>query len=316
MITFKVIFIRFLLMPLVVLVLAVVMRFILKARKLSTNKLLIVYVLLAGILLGIPGVGGLAGNTFSPYWFLFTQIVYLLLGCLHWYCLSYYFPNSANDLMNADESTDDKRNLRLSILFQVFTTLICMVLGAYLFTVVFNLFSQYEGYAFSASTSILTFPLPLIFYYTYLRFTNIPLDIYKVWTFSSGKDIDDFEGMDFDKLLVLNLEFTRSPEDGQRFKVKAKAPEFIKLGDWFHRFIEDYNTKFPQSIIVTEDEYGHPHSWIFYTKRSFIHSRKYLDFELSVTKNRITERTTIICKRVLQHKEEIVTQTFDEMMLR
>lgn len=293
MIVFKAFFLKFLLMPLIAFLLVGVMILVQKKNAVASNKRLIVYVLLMTLALGLPGIGGLAGNSFSPYWYLFAQLVYLALGILNVNLLGIYFRNSRNKEW-------------FNVLQECLITLICMVLGAYLFTQLFNLLSPFDGFAWISATTIFIFCLPLIFYYTWLRFTSIPFDIYKVWTYDPSLKAVDFDSVDFDKLMVLNIEFTKKLEDGHRFSVKAKSPAGIRLGDWFHRFIEDYNLKYTKDPIAVNDANHEPYSWIFYIKPSFFHRRKYLDFDKTIEENRITEKVNIICKRVIEHYEEKV----------
>lgn len=290
---FKAFFLKFLLMPLIAFLLLGIMVVVQKKNAVANNKKLIIYLLLAAIILALPGLGGLAGNAFNPYWYLFSQAVYLALGILHVNLLGIYFRNDTNTKW-------------LFIVSECLITITCMVLGAYLFTIIFDLLSPFEGFAWMSATSIFIFILPLIFYYTWLRFTNIPFDIYKVWTYDPGANETHFEGADFDKLMVLNVEFTKKIQDGHRFSVKAKSPAGITLGDWFFRFIEDYNLKYPQDPIEIRDENYEPYAWIFYIKRSFFHRRQYLDFDRTIEENKITEKVNIICKRVIEQQEEKV----------
>jgi len=280
-------------MPLIAFLLIGVMIVVQKKNVAANNRKLIVYLLLASIVLALPGLGGLAGNAFSPYWYIFSQAIYLALGILHVNLLGIYFRN-------------EKNKKWLTILIECLITTVCMVLGAYLFTIIFNLLSPFEGFAWVASSSIFIFTLPLLFYYTWLCFTNIPFDIYKVWIYNPGSNEAHFEGVDFNKLMVLNVEFTKKLLEGHRFSVKAKSPAGITLGDWFYRFIEDYNLKYPNEPIEIRNENQEPYAWIFYVKRSFFHRRKFLDFEKTIEENKITEKLNIICKRVIEQQEEKV----------
>ncbi len=301
MIAIKTIFIKYLLLPLLAMLLMGVMYLVQKKSALANNRRLIIYVLLAGLLLALPGLGGMAGSTFSPYWYLFAQVIFLLLGVLHVNLLGLYFKK-----IHAKKG--------MVILFESLVTLLCMVLGGYLFTLLFAWLSPFQGFAWMAVTAILVFPVPLLFYYCWLQFTAIPFDIYKVWVYNPHLNAISFEGADFDKLMVLNVEFTKKLQQGERFTVKAKSPPDIKLGDWFYRFIEDYNLKYPQSPIEVIGANGEPYAWIFYTKPSFFHRRRYLDFNETIATNRISERMNIICKRVVEHEEEKVVNLKRNML--
>ncbi len=291
MIIFKTLFLKFILLPLIAFLLLGLLILVQKKNEAANNKKLIIYILIAGILLSLPGIAGMAGNTFNPYWYLFAQTIYLFLGVVHVNLLNVYFKS-------------DKNSKAFTILYECLITLISMILGAYLFTVIFNLLSPSEGFAWMAATAIFIFSIPLIFYYTWIQFTAIPLNIYKIWVYNEKRVAVNFEGADFNKLMIINVDFTKKLEDGNRFVVQAKSPETITLGDWFYRFIEDYNLKFPQQPVEMGNKSHGSFGWIFYTKPSFFHWRRYLDYEKSISANKITEKVIIICKRVIEQEEE------------
>lgn len=297
----KIFFIKFLLLPLIALLFIAVMVFIKKKNKLIANKILIVYILIGILIIALPGLLGFAGNSFNPYWYLIAQLYYLGLGIWNVTLLQKFLADA------------DAKPIH-SMLLEILVTLICMLLGAYLFVFVFDWFSPFDGYAVVSSTSIAVFALPLIFYYCYVQFISIPFDIYKTWEHNNfNADFqDDFAGRDFNKLMVINIELSKNLADGNRFRVKAKAPDTMIFGKWFARFIEDYNTRYPQSRIQVYDETDTACSWIFYTKKSIFHFRRYIDFDQTVSDNKITDKDNIVCKRVLNHFQ---TQPPDEAAL-
>ncbi|BAV05360.1 hypothetical protein SAMN05421788_105185 [Filimonas lacunae] len=295
MITLKAIFLNYLLVPLVAVLLAALMAYVKKKNKILKNKTLILYLLLASLVLALPGIGGLAGNTFSPYWYLFAQLLYLCLGIYHIRLMAHYFKRTG---------TDKKSNV-YAILFELLLTIMCLLLGSYLFTLLFNWLSPYKGYGLTASTSLCIFIMPLIFNYTYTRFLAIPFAIYKVWQYTPGVTAG-FENRDLGTLMLVNLELTKTPVDGHRFAIKAKSPQNLPLGEWMNRVIEDFNLKNPTEPIQTTSDTGEEHGWIFYVKPSFFHMRRYLDYEKSVADNKLSEKNIVICKRVIRHEEEKV----------
>lgn len=287
-------FLRYLLMPLIVIIMAaILMQMRKRVPKIKTRKL-IVYLLVAALLLAIPGFLGFTGNLFNPYWYLLAMIYYGLLGALHVNLLKSIFK-------------DVEKSLTFIIVFETVLTVAGMLLGAYLFVYIYDWMSAYEGYAVMSATSILIFIVPLVFYYCYLQFMNIPFDIYKTWQMDPYKQPVNFDGVDFDRLMVLNIELTKNIEDGNRFRIKAKTiPEGVTFGDWFYRVIDDYNHKNPNATIKMLNENEESYSWIFYTKKSVFHFRRYIDFEQDITQNKIIENDIVICKRVIQHEEEDV----------
>ncbi|MFT3936527.1 MAG: TssN family type VI secretion system protein [Chitinophagaceae bacterium] len=283
----KPLFFQYLLLPLLVLVLLAVALVLKRKNEMLSNKKLIVFILLAGLIVAVPGFFGIMGNNFSPWGYVICQAVYLLLGIA--FVQAYY-----NIIQPGVKN--------YAVLIQLMVMLLIIVLGAYLFALVFNLCSDTGG-GYVAATCLIIFPLPSLFYWAYLSFVAIPFEIFSVWHYAENEEALSFDGEDFNRLMVLQLEFSRHQNDKDRIKVKAKAPPDIYFGDWFKKFVDDYNYKFPNQQISVRDN-GEPCGWIFYCKKSFLHRRRLLDPALSIADNRIKEHVTIVSKRVLEHKEE------------
>lgn len=288
----KEILLRYLLMPLIAGIMVFILAMIRKSQPAIKIKHIIFYVLIAGLCLSLPGFLGFSGNLFNPYWYLFSQVIYLGLGIFHVNLLHHYFRKHIDKLWK-------------SILFESILSITCILFGGYLFTLIFKWMSKDLGNEYMAATSLLIFIVPLVFYYCYVQFISIPFDIYKTWRFDPDQKPHNFQGVDFDKLMVLNVELSKNSEDQQRFIVKAKTlPTGITFGDWFYRVVDDYNYKNPATTIKLLDANNEPFYWIFYIKKSFFSLRKYIDFEQDILNNKITENQTIICKRVIRHQEE------------
>lgn len=288
----KGIFFRYILVPLLAVIMMVILGVIRRNQPAIKIRVIIVYVLLCSLCLAIPGFFGFSGNLFNPYWYLISQIIYLLFGIIHVNLLHKFFKKHI-------------QSFSLSILFESVLSVTCVLLGGYLFVLIFRWISKGLGYPEMSATSALIFFVPLVFYYCYIQFISIPVDIYKTWRYSPDQKPPDFEGADFDRLMVLNVELSKNLEDANRFRIKAKTlPTGVTFGDWFFRVVDDYNHKNPKSIIHLSDQEKEPYYWIFYTKKSFFSFRKYIDFDQDITTNTISENEVVICKRVIQHEEE------------
>ena len=115
----------------------------------------------------------------------------------------------------------------------------------------------------------------------------------------------NFQKIEFKQLLLLNLELTKTITDGQKSRIDAKAPsDGVSIGDWFYRVVDDYNHKYPNSPIDLLNPTNESYSWIFYTKKSVFHYRKFIDFDKTMSENGISAHTTIICKRVINNELE------------
>jgi len=275
-------------MPILAVITAFIAYFMAKKNKLLANKKLIFYVLLGGVLLCLPGLFGFVDYWFMPYIYLILQVVYLVLGYYNIIFLKRFLPNL-------------KKEKAFWTIFLI--QFVMFFIGAAFFSLLFNLCNELK-YGLWASTCLLIFIFPPLLWETYNKYMSIPLEIYKIWTYSEESDLSSFELMDYDKLLVMEMEIFKTVEDAIPAKIKAKAPDNMQFGIWFHKFLIDYNVKFPLNPIVINDEAA-PYGWIFYVKRSFFHPRKYIDHELSITENNIKEKYTIIAKRVseISHTE-------------
>lgn len=285
-------FIRYLLLPLIVIVLAVTLSYLKKKVKSVKNKTLIVYILISSLCIASVGLLGFSGNMFNPYWYLVALLIYLFLGIINVNMLHQYFKK-------------EQQSLFFSMLFQGIITLTSMLLGGYLFCYIFDWMSSFKGYAPMASTSVTIFIVPLSFYYTYLQFIRIPLSIYTTWTPTLEQKPMNFDNVNFNKLRVLNIELYKNIGDTSRFRIKAKALDSgISFSDWFYRLVTEYNHRNPNEMIQLTHTDNTPYSWIFYIKKSLFHSRQYIDFERDITENRILENSIIICKRVVSNQEK------------
>lgn len=279
-------------MPLLMALVVVVLGAIRKATPAIKIKTIMVYILLCTFSIAIGGFLGFSANQFSPYWYLFAMLFYVGLGIFNVHLLHYYFRKHFQVMWKA-------------ILFEIILSITSLIGGGYLFSILFQWVSQGLGNPYMAATSGTVFLVPLFFYYSYIQFIRIPFDIYKTWQYQPEQKPHDFKGADFDKLMVLNVELSKTTEDLQRFNIKAKTlPTGITFGDWFHRVVEDYNFKNPNAPIVLADQAGVPYFWIFYVKKSFFSMRKYIDFEKEIADNKLVENQTVICKRVLNYQEE------------
>ena len=289
-------FASYLIMPLLAIIFAFLAYFLAKKNKLIRNKKFIFYVLLISLLLGIPALLGFIHYWFMPYIYLSLQVLYMLWGWYNIKLVHYFLP-------------DIKKKPYIA---EFLTHFLMMFIGAAIFSLIFNLCNELK-YGLWACTCLLTFVLPSLYKSLYYRYMAIPLEVYKVWNYSNSYDLSSFDKMDFDKLLVMEIEIFKRVNDHSPSKIKAKAPDLMSFGVWFQKFISDYNLKFPKQPIEMSDE-AKLYGWIFYVKRSFFHRRKYIDYDLSITQNKLKEKYTIVAKRVSEQiNEEIISTDVEKV---
>jgi len=277
-------FIRYLLFPLIFVVCAAVLSVVNKKNQFLNNKKLIISILLLSISLSLPGLLGFLSFDFMPWGYIICQIYYVGLGTLFVYLFSKYYP---------------KEILERKV-FIVIGILVSFLLSIYLFQLAFNWLSDIS-FGIWAATSIFTFILPLLFWWAYISLISIPTEIYKIWQYPAVPIIINMDHLNFDHLLVLELELFKNTNDHEPIKVKAKAPENMIFGNWFYKFIEDYNVKFPKTQVKYISDDHENYKWIFYIKTSFFKRNIFIDPDLDIIQNGITEKVTIIAKRVSEN---------------
>ncbi len=275
----------YLLMPLLAILFCFIAVFLAKKNKLLKNKKLTFYILLTSVLLSLPALFGFINYWFMPSVYILLSVFYLVLGWYNAKWLGYFFP-------------DMKKNK--SYLMEFFICFLMMFIGSAFFSLIFNLCNELQ-YGLWACTCLSTFIFPSLYMQTYQKYMEIPLEIYKEWEFSSSEDLSSFEMMDYNNLLIMELELFKNANDTTPSKIKAKAPDNMPFGKWFQKCLADYNTKFPLTPIEVSNEHE-IYKWIFYVKPSFFHPRKYIDYELSISENKIKEKHSIIAKRVQEQE--------------
>ncbi|MFZ4861467.1 TssN family type VI secretion system protein [Sphingobacterium sp. Mn56C] len=286
----KVIFLKYILVPLVIILLAVILGYM-KIKLPSIKwKVIVAYLLVAGICLALPGFLGYSGNTFNPFWYLICMLYYMFCGMLNVNLLQNFFYSKSQPL-------------GFIMLFNGILTTIALLLGGYIFYWIFNGLSPFEGYAFMAATSLTIFLIPLSFYYCFILYITIPFTIYKTWQHTQVHNVFDFHKLESSTLIVITLELTKTTAEGQKSRIDAKAPyDVLAVGHWFYRVVDDYNHKYPASPIQLLDANDEAYSWVFYTKKSIFHFRKFIDFDKTMQENKITKHSTIFCKRVINNE--------------
>jgi len=277
-------FIRYLLFPLVAIVSTAILAVLNRKNKFLSNKKLIISVLLLAIILSLPGLLGFLDFNFMPWGYIICQIFYVLLGSLYVYLLTKYY---------SKELLERKG-------FIMFGTFIAALLGIYLFQLLYHWLGEVD-FGWWAGGSITSFFIPIIFWWAYVSLLNIPQEIYKIWRYPDTPLEINMDHVDFDNLLVLELELYKKSSDPEPLKVKVKAPENMNFGMWFHKFIDDYNLKFAKNPVEYKIAAQENYSWIFFVKTSFFKSNLFIDPDLDIRQNKITEKMTIYAKRVSEN---------------
>ncbi|WP_027473196.1 TssN family type VI secretion system protein [Saccharicrinis fermentans] len=255
-----------------------------KKNNLSNNKKLIAYLLICILALSLPALLGLLDYDFMPYGYIGIGVLYLVLGYYNTKIITWLFK--------------DKPPYYVEVSILLFT----LLGGAFLFSLIFNMCNELE-YGLWASTSLLAFTFPSIYIKSAQLFLDIPVEVYKVWMYDKSQDITNDNTIDYNQLKVVKMELFKQEHDSEPVTINAKAPYDMAFGIWFKRLLTDYNIKSPLSPIDPNNG-SEGTGWIFYTKPSFFLPRNYIDYDKTFTGNKISERHTIIAKRVKESTEQ------------
>lgn len=276
----------YLLLPLLGIFFGALLCVIAKKNKLLNNKKVIFYVLLSGIILGLPGLLGFFDYNFMPYIYALLATAYLIIGCY-----------SQSIMLSFLKDLKGK-----PFFFKFMFNMATMILGIGLFSLCFNLTNELQ-YGLWACTCVLPFMFPMLYNKTLRCYLDIPAEIYKVWKYSDEYDSDSFN-IDLERIMVVDLELFRRVDDIDSERITGKVSEDSVFGQWFQRMIDDCNRKSPTDPIIYRNESDY-YEWIFYIKPSFFSRRKYIDPDLNFADNNLKRRCTIIAKRVMNEREQI-----------
>jgi len=276
----------YILFPLIGIVVGGVMFFVGKRTGLLKGKKEIIFFLLSCLLLSIPALLGFIDYYFMPYAYIVLSAVYLLLGMLYLRLLKTYI-----------DDWDSKPYYA-----EILCVAVVMIVGAMFFSLIFNLCNELQ-YGWWACTCLLPFMIPSLFRKAYNEYLAIPAEVYAIWSYWSNDEKGEkmLEDIDYNKIIVVELELFKQIDDVKPFNVKVKASENMSFGAWFKKFIDDYNKKSPSNPIAYtggDDSYG----WIFYVITSVLGRKKHINPIATFGKNKIKEHNVIIAKRVVEQK--------------
>lgn len=274
-------FVNYMLLPVVMLILGFLAVIIAKKNALLSNRKAVTYVLLSSLFFALFGFSGFFGSVFMPSIFLFLQFLFIVLGLANYKLL-----------MHFASGLKEKK--------PILTFLVIMLQAAIswaLFALIFNLTNGLQYGYWAATPVLMLFFIPL-FIYMYEAYLQIPAEIYKMRIYSSTERFEPPQAsIDVEKLLVCEIEVSRSIGDKTPIRIKAKTMRSFIFGEWFGMIVTDYNTKkVDKQIEICND--SDPYGWIFYTEQSFFQSRKYVDPDLSFEDNKLEEKDVIVAKRV------------------
>lgn len=273
--------VSYMLFPIIVLIMGMVSVVIAKKNKLLSDKKAVVFVLLSSLFYSLFGLCGFWGVSFMPYVFVILQFLFLLIGYVNKTLLLRFIPQM---------KTKKQSLIILTIVLQY-------ILAWAVFSIIFNVVSELQ-YGFWAGTCL----LPLLFYpffeSAYQSYLAIPAEIYKIRVYKAD---DVYEPpcseLDVSQVMVFVINVPRYVGDDYGVNINSKAVRTFVLGDWFGMIIVDNNKLHINNQVELFDQDG-SYGWIFYTEKSFLKSRRYLDPELTFEANGLISNGMVVARRV------------------
>lgn len=273
--------IDYLLFPVIVLILGLLSVVIAKKNKLLADKKAVITVLASSLVYSMFGLSGFFGVTFMPYGFLFIQSLFLFWGYANMKILQHFIPQLK------------EKNPMLVLLVIVLQ----LLLSWPIFVIIFNLANNLQ-YGFWAGTCLMPLFFYPIFEMTYQSYLDIPAEIYKIKVYSAS---DKFEPplaeLDVNQVMVVGINVPRFVGDENEAIVNSKAMKTFVLGEWFGMIISDYNKQHLDNQVELFGQDG-AYGWIFYTERTYLKSRKYLDPDETFEANGLISDVIVVARRV------------------
>lgn len=270
--------IKYLLFPVIVLILGLLSVVIAKKNKLLSDRKSMITVLVTSLSYSLFGLSGFFGIAFVPYIYLFIQFIFLLIGFANQRILRHFIPQLKSN------------GVILVVVLQ-------FLMSWAAFAVIFNITNELQ-YGFWAGTCL----LPLLFYplfvVTYQCYLSIPAEIYKIRVYDERETFEPPHAeLDISQVMVVGINVPKFVGDEDESIVNSKALKTFVLGEWFGMIIDDYNKQHLDNQVELFDRDG-SYGWIFYTERSILKSRRYLDPDLTFEANGLVGNCMVVARRV------------------
>lgn len=283
-------FVRYLLIPLLVIVFVFILNSLTKVKSKLKIKKVIIFILLTSLILVLPSLLGLLRNEFVWGGLLLTIIVYLGLGLL----LQFFFKTKTFQSMgfNGDKG------------YIFFTLFIILILTMWLYFLAFEWLSRLP-YSIWATLNIAWFVVPVFYVVSRETFLSIPPPFYTSWRVENNINYEYWEKLDTFKLIQVTVKIKRKSSSEGYSSFSVKLPSEVSLGEWFDKLIEDQNIRTPKNPIETNYK-EHPIDWIFYTSKWFRFPlfTRVLDPSANNLTNRVRNKQTIYIRRTIVNNND------------
>lgn len=280
-------FLKYLLAPFLVLIITLIMTQF-SSIKIKT-KSAIIFVLVFSLITALPCLFAFFNNEFIWMGLLLSVFYYSILGVV----LLYFMNTTMFQNIGIQDSVPAK----------IFLFLIVTILSSWIYYLVFN-YVTISNYAHISMLNVLWMFVPVFFVESKKKFLQIPDPFYEFWRVGNErKDFDYWDNIDKFRLMQVSINIKKKVDSDFFSKFDVKIAQDVNLGNWFDKFIEDQNYRFPNDAIESSAE-NEDTGWIFYTARYFNYPLfiRNLSPHQTISESKIKNKQIIFAKRVALSK--------------
>lgn len=289
-------FFKYLLAPLLVVMILFIMNGVKTIKKQLNVKYIIIYVLIAGAILGLPGVIAMLKDEYVWGGIVLVVGFYIIAGLLFLYTMN-------NNIANVIGVKD---NIWSQILLMITTG----ILGGWIHYLLFDWLGGMP-YGTWAMTLVIWYMIPFMTALSLDCFHQVPPPLYELWYVGqSSFNRNYWDNVDNFQAIPVRVKLKRRMGDKDYSAFTVRLHDGIILGEWFDWLVEDQNKRSPAYKIdtnVNNDRIG----WIFYTSRWINYPLfiRILNPKEDRIANKLRRNQTIYIKRVSvqeskQHEED------------
>ncbi|WKL47773.1 TssN family type VI secretion system protein [Flavobacterium pectinovorum] len=286
-------FLKYLLAPFLILIITLIMSQFSSIK--IKAKAAIIFILCFSLLAALPCLFAFFNNEFVWFGLLFSVLWYLILGV----GLLYFM----------DSALFQKIEIQNSAPAKVFLFLIVAILSSWIYYLVFN-YIAISSYAHISMLNILWLFAPIFFQESKKKYLQIPESFYEYWRVGKErKDIEYWDNIDKFRLMQVSIHIKKKSNSEFFSKFDVKIAQDVNLGNWFDKFIEDQNYRFPNDAIESSAEHEDK-GWTFYTAKYFsfpLFIRNLSPYQ-TISEGKLKNKQTIFAKRVTLKKQNPIEE--------
>lgn len=286
-------FLKYLLAPFLILIITLIMSQFSSIK--IKAKAAIIFILCFSLIAALPCLFAFFNNEFIWFGLLFSVLWYLILGV----GLLYFM----------DSALFQKIEIQNSAPAKVFLFLIVAILSSWIYYLVFN-YIAISSYAHISMLNILWLFAPIFFQESKKKYLQIPESFYEYWRVGKErKDIEYWDNIDKFRLMQVSIHIKKKSNSEFFSKFDVKIAQDVNLGNWFDKFIEDQNYRFPNDAIESSAEHEDK-GWTFYTAKYFsfpLFIRNLSPYQ-TISEGKLKNKQTIFAKRVTLKKQNPIEE--------